>query len=313
MYYPERRCITPRFGHLRAKLSGLSQGDMKRMRSLSSRILTVIWSGILALLLTVFAQAIWSVLLITNLVTSPAIPWAVVVMALLLWLIWQYLNGKWWPASTSGARRRRLRARPISREVFIWACVAGMLSIVALTGFWIVLFQLVKVPGNKLPSFSSYPWLTVVFVLVMASIVGAVTEEAGFRGYLQVVLEREVSGPAAIVITALAIAPGHGLTQGFVWPTLLFYFFVDVMFGAIAYLTKSILPGIVVHTIGLLTFFILVWPHDATRRLVSEGGADTWFWIHVVQVLIFTPLAILAFRQLAQVVTKAPANPMQNR
>jgi hypothetical protein len=93
-----------------------------------------------------------------------------------------------------------------------------------------------------------------------------------------------------------------------VWPTLLFYFFVDVMFGVTAYLTKSILPGIAVHTIGLLTFFTLVWPHDAARRLVSEGGADTWFWLHVVQVLIFTPLAILAFRRLAQVVDKAPAS-----
>lgn len=278
------------------------------MRSLSRRILTMVGFGILALFLTIFVQGIWSILLITNLTTSPTIPWAVIVMALLLWLIWQYVNGRWGPASTSEARRRYLRARPISREIFTWALVAGMLSIVALTGFWIVLCQLVKVPGNTLPNFSNYPLLTVVCVLVMASIVGAVTEEAGFRGYLQVVLEREVGGLAAIVIAALAIAPGHGLTQGFVWPTLLFYFFVDVMFGVTAYLTKSILPGIAVHTIGLLTFFTLVWPHDAARHLVSKGGADIWFWIHIVQVLIFTPLAILAFRRLAQVVDKAPAS-----
>lgn len=282
------------------------------MRSLTSRILMVVGSGILALLLTLFVQGIWSILLVTNLVSSPTIPWAVLVMALLLWLIWQYLNGRWWPASTSEARRRHLRARPIPQEVFIWAFVAGMLSIAALTGFWIVLFQLVKVPGNALPDFSSYPLLPVALVLLMASIVGGVTEEAGFRGYLQSTLEREVGGPAAIVIAALVIAPGHGLTQGFVWPTLLFYFFVDVMFGVAAYLTKSILPGIAVHTIGLLTFFTLVWPHDAARRLVSEGGADTWFWIHVVQVLIFTPLAILAFRRLAQIVDKAPASQVLN-
>ncbi len=282
------------------------------MRSLTSRILMVVGSGILALLLTLFVQGIWSILLVTNLVSSPTIPWAVLVMALLLWLIWQYLNGRWWPASTSEARHRYLRARPIPQEVFIWAFVAGMLSIAALTGFWIVLFQLVKVPGNALPDFSSYPLLPVALVLLMASIVGGVTEEAGFRGYLQSTLEREVGGPAAIVIAALVIAPGHGLTQGFVWPTLLFYFFVDVMFGVAAYLTKSILPGIAVHTIGLLTFFTLVWPHDAARRLVSEGGADTWFWIHVVQVLIFTPLAILAFRRLAQIVDKAPASQVLN-
>jgi membrane protease YdiL (CAAX protease family) len=103
--------------------------------------------------------------------------------------------------------------------VFLWALAAGILAIVALSGFWIVLFQLVQSPGNALPEFSRYPWLTVALTLVMAALVGAVTEEAGFRGYFQSFLERELSAPAAIVIAALALAPGHGLTQGFVWST----------------------------------------------------------------------------------------------
>ena len=271
------------------------------MNSLSNRISAVVRFGILALVLTVLAGGIWTTLLITNLVTSPTIPWAIIVMALLLWLMWQYLDGKGWPQSTSEARHRHLRAKPVSPRVFAWALLAGVLSIVALIGFWIVLFQLVKAPGNGLPDFSRYPSLSVALVLVMASLVGAVSEEAGFRGYFQGVLEREFSGPAAIVIASFVMAPGHGLTQGFVWTTLLFYFFVDVIFGMMAYLTKSILPGIVVHAIGLLIFFTLVWPYDVTRHLVSEGGADAWFWAHTAQAIIFTVLAILAFRQLAKI------------
>ena len=35
--------------------------------------------------------------------------------------------------------------------------------------------------------------------------------------------------------------------------------------------------------------------------MVGEDGADPWFWIHVAQALIFTVLAILAFRHLAKV------------
>ena len=42
------------------------------------------------------------------------------------------------------------------------------------------------------------------------------------------------------------------------WPTLLWYFFAHVMFGVLAYLTNSILPGIVIHGMGLLIFFVLV-------------------------------------------------------
>jgi len=263
--------------------------------------LTAVLFGTLALGLTLLAGGIWSALLITNLATSPAIPWAVIVMAVLLWLMWQYLGGKWPPRRTSEARRGYLRATPVSGPAFAWALVAGALSIVALAGLWIVLFQLVKAPGNAPPSFSGYPLLTVALVLLMASLLGAVTEEAGLRGYLQVFLEREVGGPAAIVIVSLVIAPGHGQTQGFVWSTLLFYFFVDVMFGVTAYLTKSILPGIVVHTIGLLTFFTLVWPNDAARSLVGKSGADAWFWMHAAQAIIFSALAILAFRHLKRV------------
>lgn len=105
------------------------------MLSRSSRIPAVVWSGILAFFLTVLARGVWTVLLISNVATSPAIPWSVVVMAFLLWLMWQYLDGRWGPKSTSQARRRNLRARPLSIEVFAWAIVAGALSIVALVGY----------------------------------------------------------------------------------------------------------------------------------------------------------------------------------
>jgi hypothetical protein len=53
------------------------------------------------------------------------------------------------------------------------------------------------------------------------------------------------------------------------------------------------------HVMGDLAFFTLVWPYDARRPLVWEAGADGWFWIHFVQALAFTPLAILALARLA--------------
>src|SRR2546425_7053277 len=130
---------------------------MNRMHSLSSRIPAVVWTGILAFVLTVFTGGVWTVLLISNVATSPAIPWSVAAMALLLWLMWQYLGGRWWPQSTSEARRSYLRARPVTGQVFVWALLAGLLSIVALVGFWIVLHQLVKIPARVLPNFSGYP------------------------------------------------------------------------------------------------------------------------------------------------------------
>jgi membrane protease YdiL (CAAX protease family) len=275
--------------------------------SISHRIWSVVWSAILAFLILAFGQMVWVALLVTNLKTSPAIPWAVALMALVLWLMWQYLGGKWRPHRTSETRRRFLRANAVSGQAWAWAMLAGVLSTVALAGLWIVLFQLVKMPANLLvPDFSRLPMLTAVLVLVMASLVSPITEESGFRGYCQVILEGEFRGVVAVLISSVLFALAH-LTQGFSWSKLLVYFLFGVMLGAMAYLTDSILPGIAVHIIIDLTFFSLIWPFDATRRLVWEGGADLWFWLHTLQAIIFTMLALIAFKRLARLCDRVGA------
>jgi membrane protease YdiL (CAAX protease family) len=160
-------------------------------------------------------------------------------------------------------------------------------------------------PGNS-ADFSRLPLLTVAVSLATAAVIGAVFEEAGFRGYFQGTLERYLPAPFAILICAIVMAPEHAATQGFVWPTMLFYVVVDVMLGASAALTKSILPGIVVHAIGLAVFFAIVWPADKTRGLVSQSGADFWFWLHAGQAILFGAAAILLFLRLARVMQVEP-------
>jgi hypothetical protein len=83
------------------------------------------------------------------------------------------------------------------------------------------------------------------------------------------------------------------------------YFLVGITFGAFALLIDSILPVIPVHIAADLVFFIFVWPHDATRDLIWHAGTHGWFWVHIVQSVVFTVLFILgtppvvrpAFRQ----------------
>jgi membrane protease YdiL (CAAX protease family) len=274
---------------------------MEEERYFATRTLNVVGFGLLAFAITIVAGGIWSALLVANLRSSPAVPWSVPAMALLLWLMWSYLGGRGWPRSTSEARRRCLRANRRSGRTYLWALVAGVLSVVALAGYWIMLFRLVKLPPNALSDVSSYPRMTVALMILMGSLVSPFMEEAGFRGYFQVALEREFRAPLAIVISSVVFALAHGPTQGFLWPKLLFYFLVGIAFGATAYLTNSTLPAIPAHFVGLLIFFILIWPRDAARRLVLESGTDSWFWIHVAQAIVFTVLAVWAFERLARV------------
>ena len=125
------------------------------MQSLRSRIWSVLWFAILASAISAFGAGVWTALINSNLAISPAVPWAVLVMAVVLWLMWRYLGGRWWPHSTSDARRAYLRANPVSRTAFTWALLAGVLSLIALAGYWIVLVELTGAGGNPtIPKYS---------------------------------------------------------------------------------------------------------------------------------------------------------------
>jgi membrane protease YdiL (CAAX protease family) len=271
------------------------------MRTLGGQIFAVAWAGILGFLIIVLGAGIWSALVAVNLSVSPAIPWAVPAMSVVLALMWVYLAGKGWPRGTSQARRLCLRAKLVSAPMFGWSALAGSLSVVAFAGFWIVMSQLVSMPGNALPDFSRYPMFTVVSMIIMGSVAAPLTEEPAFRGYCQVILERHFTGPIAVALSSALFALAHGPTQGFLWPKLLFYFLVGVAFGTTAYLTNSILPAIPGHVIGLLIFFTVIWPHDAARRVIWDSGTDIWFWLHAAQAIISAAFAFWAFRRLARV------------
>lgn len=251
----------------------------------------VVLTGLFAALLTVASGAVWSGLLLTNLKVRPDLPWAAAAMAAITIMLWILIG--------SGGRARYRRANAVSPRAFVLALAAGGACIAALAGLWIVLIEIIHVPGNT-SDFSSLPKATLIASLVMAAVVGGVFEEAGFRGYFQGTLERHMPWALAVLIAALVMAPLHAATQGFVWPVLLFYLLVDIALGASAALTNSVLPGIIVHSAGLFAFFAIIWPADKTRPMIATTGPDLWFWLHVAQAALFGALGIWLFIRLAR-------------
>lgn len=278
------------------------------MGMFAQRAGAVLWAAALALLVAGFASLTWGGLLVANLSLAPAVPWSVVVMAIVLWLLWRYLGGRWPPRSTSERRRVLLRARRVPRATLGWALLTGALALVALVGLWITLVELTHVGGNPtIPSSTVAPIWVIALALVMGSFVSSLTEEFAFRGYAQVTLEGIFGGVGAVALSSLFFTLYHGPTQGFAWSKLLFYYLVGVVFGTIAFLTQSTLPAWPVHLAGDLLFFFLIWPNDATRRFVWREGPDGAFWLFVALTVIFAALTILAVRRLARATSAPPA------
>jgi membrane protease YdiL (CAAX protease family) len=285
----------------RSALESPSHSDLIMQKK--RRAYAVLWSALIGFLILFVGATIWEALLAANFKSSTrAVPWSVAAMAVVLWLFWQYLGGRWWPRRTSELRKRALRANPVSGTVSITALLAGVLSIVALAGLWIVLFRLVKTPANVLDDPSKYPLLTIVLVVVMSSLVSPIVEEVAFRGYCQQILERHFSGRIAVLLSSLLFMLAHA-NHGWYWSKLSVYLLAGVVFGAIARLTNSILTSLPVHIFADLTFSILIWPHDSARVLVTVSGADEWFWIHVAQAVLFAVFALLAFHRLQKQTT----------
>jgi membrane protease YdiL (CAAX protease family) len=276
------------------------------MRDFAQRLFAPIFAGLIAFAITAIGQGLWGGLVILNMKTSPGLPWAAPTMLVLLVLLWRYLSGRGWPASTSAKRKTSLNAKPVSAEVMIWSLIAGGLGIVALAGGWIVAFQMIKMPLNVLTNPGDYPLPTMIAFLVLGSLAAPFSEEAAFRGYAQSILQRWYAAPVAIVITSVLFALAH-FPQGLSLPKMSLYFGAGVLFGSVAYFARSIWASIPVHIAADLTFFTLVWPHDPARHLIWETGADAWFWIHAAQTVVFLALSVLAFRQLAKVAARGRA------
>src|SRR5215469_11408405 len=142
----------------------------------------VAWAALLAFVVAGFFSLTWGVLLTANSLTTPAVPWSVAVMAIVLVVALLYLGGRWGPTSTADWRRAHLRARLVPGRVLGWALLAGALALVALVGLWIVLVELTQVGGNPtIPSSHQVPPAALGLMLVMGSFVSSLSEEAAFR------------------------------------------------------------------------------------------------------------------------------------
>src|SRR5256886_17704411 len=105
----------------------------------SRRVIAVVQATALSSAIAAVATFSWNGLLIANLTTTPAGPWSVPTMAVVLYLLWRYLAGAWWSRRTATARGRVPCTGTIEPKAFGWRRIGGAFGVVALFGFRIPL------------------------------------------------------------------------------------------------------------------------------------------------------------------------------
>jgi membrane protease YdiL (CAAX protease family) len=270
----------------------------RQWRRIPLIIRTILWG----LLVFTILQNGWLVFFALNMQTSPSVPWSVPLGLLYLWVAFQYFNGRWWPSSTSSARKEMMRARGLTGEEWRWALAGCFLLMILIIACAILSYRLIEVPDEgtglpELPSWSLYS------SLLMISIVAGVSEEAGFRGYIQGPLENRYGPVFAIGVTSLMFWVVHlnhpsGPAR---FPSLII---MGIALGALTAAARSILPAIVTHAAADSVVFVgataEIGPDSLWHPvLLTESGVDRAFWMALVIIVVTVVAGTFVLRRLA--------------
>jgi membrane protease YdiL (CAAX protease family) len=218
-------------------------------------------------------------------------------MGVILFFYWHLL-------SATPARRAGLRANPITPLQWSWALIAFGFGFTAINATKVVLNTWLDLPVSAPPEIGKVPLASVVAYVFMLSLVAAVTEEAGFRGFMQGPLERSHGPFVAILIGGVIFWIGHILQFAGAYRLFLlsiwYFLAASALMGAIAWLTNSILPSLAAHAIGDFLFTLLtLWAFAHGFNLEKTSPGSTPFHLAILIAVIAVALALWAFRRLA--------------
>jgi len=262
-----------------------------------------VYAVFIGLIVALVGTLPWAWLVKMNYYHAPGVPWAVAVELLLLWLFWKYMGGAWWPRSNAEWRKTNRRAKQLPGDVWGTAIAAGFLGLIALVLLFAILNRMVKFPAQDAEELLKVPRATQLLWLLMGSLVAGVVEETAFRGYMQQPMEKYLGPVSAIFITSIVFGLAHFTHAEVSFNLLPFFTIVGIIYGTMASITKSILPGLFVHALGDVMGGIdflfrgqSEWQTPAQPKpLIWETGADAAFWATLVFAIILTSITIWSF------------------
>jgi membrane protease YdiL (CAAX protease family) len=262
--------------------------------------LPVIVRAIVVGLLVAMAGTIpWVLFVGANVKISPSVPWALVAMGVWLYFYLKYFSGSGWPVTTKAIRRDRFRLRALSGRIWTWSLWTGGLGAASLIALQIIALRMIRVPVEHEAVSRSIPLYSLLPLAIMSAIAAGIPEEVGFRGYMQVPIERRHGPVFAILLVAFVFGLSH-LTHGLSILTL-FDFAFGVVYGVVAFCADSLLPTMVLHCALDVVLFVAgrrITAALAAKPLIWVSGADVWFWSFCAAFVLCGVCSLYAFKKL---------------
>jgi uncharacterized protein len=115
---------------------------------------------------------------------------------------------------------------------------------------------LLKTPQKELPLMQLIDSpLALALFGVFSVVLGPLTEELAFRGFLMPLAIRSLGVAGGIIASALPFAVLHGPQYAWTWQYVVLIGFAGAMFGSVRYYTGSTLASAAMHSTYNLTFF----------------------------------------------------------
>jgi membrane protease YdiL (CAAX protease family) len=240
-------------------------------------------------------------------------PWSFILMSGLLWIYVKYFSGSWWPESTRLVRKIRFRPITLPVKQWVFAMISIVLVVLIEQSSLVVTFRFIEFPAEQFTAAYSFladaPVWAAWLLVIMISAVAAICEETGFRGYMQVPLEKRYGPLVSISIVSIVFVLVH-LHQAWSGPLIVHIFFISVLFGTLAYYSGSLIPGIIAHFIMDICNFSFWWSDlggQFSKEPISITGVDTHFVLWSVFFLAGVAGFVVMVRRMRLVKELTPA------
>ena len=226
-------------------------------------------------------------------------PFSLIVLLLILFLYLNYFSGRLGIKGPLSVRFRTENFRDIrlSGDVWRWAILGALLFVVIQQSMFVVTFRIFEYDPEVMVTFQlgDHPSWLLWFFSVASALIAGISEEVGFRGYMQVPMESKYKPWIANTIVSVIFLLFH-LNQGWAVPSMFGILFLSsILIGMLVIASNSLLPGIIAHFAVDIFNFSYWWSDLAGKfqfRPIAETGIDTHFIIWLV-VFIFSVVLFL--------------------